>query len=39
MNVTERTIGSHELVMWVTDEASGLRAAVAVHTPQTPALG
>lgn len=39
MNVTERTIGSHELVMWVTDEDSGMRAAVALHTPQTPALG
>ncbi|MCC6830598.1 MAG: hypothetical protein IT200_04560 [Thermoleophilia bacterium] len=39
MNVTERSIGSHDLVMWATDETSGMQAAVALHTAQTPALG
>ncbi|MFN8122885.1 MAG: hypothetical protein U0237_10710 [Thermoleophilia bacterium] len=39
MNVTERSIGSHDLVMWATDETSGMQAAVALHTSQAPALG
>lgn len=39
MNVTERSIGSHDLVLWATDPASGMRAAVALHTPAVPALG
>ena len=31
MMVTEHAIGSHELVVWATDEGSGLHAAIAVH--------
>lgn len=34
MTITERAIGSHDLVVWATDDASGLQAAIAVHTAE-----